>query len=313
MTRLTLLHLTRLILLLAIVASWMAAPSTVDAQRPRSAQPPPDIVRLRDGGMMRGTISEHVPGSHVTIVLPTGEVRRVEAAEVQWAGPAAEAPPDGMSVVAEPPSYGGDTATTSPPLVPGVYPAPLGMAPGMPVAAPPGTPVATSAVPVHFESDRESVRVDLRVGTTQQLVVGGNRYGVYSSIVERPVFQQLCMAPCTQEITTGRFQIGVALGDNARAYLIPQPIDLRSPTRVQIHWGDRYAIRVIASIVWALVGAGATAAAVVGAYWTITPFHYNEPAAELLVSGAIGVGVSTAACLPFVMLKDEISFQLGPL
>ena len=51
-------------------------------------------MRLRDGGLLRGTIAEFVVGDHVTIVLITGETRRVAAADVGFAGPAGELPND---------------------------------------------------------------------------------------------------------------------------------------------------------------------------------------------------------------------------
>jgi hypothetical protein len=36
-----------------------------------------DTVHLRSGGMFRGRVTEIVPGDHVTVLLPTGESRRV--------------------------------------------------------------------------------------------------------------------------------------------------------------------------------------------------------------------------------------------
>jgi hypothetical protein len=48
----------------------------------------PDIVRLRNGGILRGTISELVPGDYVTLVLITGETRKVPYPDVQYAGAA---------------------------------------------------------------------------------------------------------------------------------------------------------------------------------------------------------------------------------
>ena len=46
----------------------------------------PDIVRLKNGGILRGTISELVPGEYVTLVLITGETRKLPYADVQYAG-----------------------------------------------------------------------------------------------------------------------------------------------------------------------------------------------------------------------------------
>jgi hypothetical protein len=61
-----------------------------------SAQPAGgDVVKLKNGGLLRGSIAELVPGHFVVIVLITGETRRIPAEEFEYAGPdrAAESPP----------------------------------------------------------------------------------------------------------------------------------------------------------------------------------------------------------------------------
>lgn len=293
------------IVLLGLLA---AAPSWV------SAQAPPDVVRLRGGGMLRGTIAEHEPDSHVSIVLPTGEVRRVPAGDVLWAGPANEMPPSGTTGVTTRADYS-EHAVPSPgtsfPNPTGRYASPGPSSPGVlspGTLAPPGMPVVRGTVPVRFEADREGVRVDLRVGTHQQLVVSGNQYGVSSSVVRHPVWQELCLAPCTQEMTTGRFHIGVSLG--GKTYALRDTIDARAPTQVNIHWGDRYAIRVIGAVIWAVVGALGTAGLIVSGMQCIS--GWQCPADLLFASGA-GVAVAMAVGLPMVFLKDELSFEIGPL
>lgn len=61
----------------------LPAPVAIVEERPATipaiAQ---DTVYLRGGGMMRGSIEEVLPGKHVTIELPTGEVRKVPWVEV---------------------------------------------------------------------------------------------------------------------------------------------------------------------------------------------------------------------------------------
>ena len=63
--------------------AWVLASSTSLAAPPApesSGEAPvapapsaPDLVRLKNGGLLRGTISESVPGEYVTIVLITGD------------------------------------------------------------------------------------------------------------------------------------------------------------------------------------------------------------------------------------------------
>ncbi len=78
-----------MVFLSVIFSSMVAFSAPADAQESTSA---PDVVLLESGGILRGTISEYDPASHVTIVLPTGDVRRIEVAETRYVGPAADAP-----------------------------------------------------------------------------------------------------------------------------------------------------------------------------------------------------------------------------
>lgn len=51
------------------------------------AGPPTDVVRLKNGGMVRGSIIELAPSSFVVVELKNGETRRFEMSEVEYAGP----------------------------------------------------------------------------------------------------------------------------------------------------------------------------------------------------------------------------------
>jgi hypothetical protein len=79
--------------------------SPTAAPAPSSTATAPDIVRLKSGGMVRGAISESIPGSHVLIVTLTGDHRRFDMSEVEYAGPAqqAAAPASADPSSAEPP------------------------------------------------------------------------------------------------------------------------------------------------------------------------------------------------------------------
>jgi hypothetical protein len=48
---------------------------------------PPDIVRLKDGGMLRGTVIESLPGKYVRIQLADGTARELAYDQVAYAGP----------------------------------------------------------------------------------------------------------------------------------------------------------------------------------------------------------------------------------
>jgi hypothetical protein len=79
-------------LLVLAAASALASPALAQDAEPSPAAPDkptappvvriapgyvPDSVYLKEGGLLRGAIVENLPHDHVTIALPTGEVRRV--------------------------------------------------------------------------------------------------------------------------------------------------------------------------------------------------------------------------------------------
>lgn len=91
---------------MCVVAALLLAAATASAEEASSApkggvpadaapaQPAaaPDVVRLKDGSMFRGTISERVEGDYVEIVLVTGKTRRFTMDQVEFAGVAASVP-----------------------------------------------------------------------------------------------------------------------------------------------------------------------------------------------------------------------------
>ncbi|HJL15141.1 MAG TPA: hypothetical protein RMH99_05770 [Sandaracinaceae bacterium LLY-WYZ-13_1] len=266
---------------------------------------------------MRGTIIEHVPGSHLRLSLATGEERRFDADEIQWAGPASEMPASpgagfapGEGSAAAPPADYGSAEAPDRPETSGTRPAGEPIAPGTPVN--PGQPVARRTVPVRFEADREGVRVDLRVGTRRTFHANPTSQYDFGGFVYHPAFRELCMAPCTQEFSEGRFRIGVALGDGGRTYPLVRSVVARGPTLVRIHWGDRYAIRVIGAVIWAVLGAAGTGFLAAGGISCIGS-HSCDGSLALMIGGGIGVGVATAIGMPMALLKDDIDMELAPL
>src|SRR4051794_21414836 len=64
------------------------APSVAPKPAPASPASPPDVVKLKDGSLLRGTIVELKAKEFVQIQLLTGEVRRLGMDQVEYAGPA---------------------------------------------------------------------------------------------------------------------------------------------------------------------------------------------------------------------------------
>jgi hypothetical protein len=62
-------------------------PNAAEVPTSPSAEPK-DVVRLKNGGLVRGSIVELLPGQSVTITTVTGKVREFPMSEVSYAGPA---------------------------------------------------------------------------------------------------------------------------------------------------------------------------------------------------------------------------------
>jgi len=69
-----------------------ADPASDSAAKAPPPPVPPDVVVLKNGNRYRGTIAELVKGGPVTIVLITGETRKLDGAEVAYAGPSENEP-----------------------------------------------------------------------------------------------------------------------------------------------------------------------------------------------------------------------------
>jgi hypothetical protein len=80
-----------------LLALLCASPTIALAQsapgEARVAPAAPDAVKLKNGGLLRGTISELIPGKSVVLITATGEVRTIPMEEVEYAGPPRAWPP----------------------------------------------------------------------------------------------------------------------------------------------------------------------------------------------------------------------------
>jgi hypothetical protein len=163
----------------------------------------PDIVRLKNGGMMRGTIVDLVPGDHVSIQLPNGEQRQYPMSDVEYAGSAArEAPP--------PPAPPAESAAPGPRKQNvGEH----GRSDRHVIAR-----VNSKFSPVKLEADDNDITFHVRTGTAQGYVSGWSSTsggsGAWGAATQVEAYEQLCTAPCTAEIENGdqRFALSKADG-----------------------------------------------------------------------------------------------------
>jgi hypothetical protein len=162
---------------LAGLATPLAAPALAAAQAdpPAQAARPatPDTVRLRNGGLVRGTIVELEPGVHVTVLLPNGELRRIPAAEVLE------------------PSDDASRGPSAPPPDAGVR-ADRESAPEERVGARAGDP------PLREGAARVRLRAERSEGLT-----------FYGALGDEPL-RALCETPCSPTLPVGNYRLALA-------------------------------------------------------------------------------------------------------
>jgi hypothetical protein len=213
---------------LAAVLAWGAFPQTsaYAQERSSSAADLPDVVKLKDGSLYRGTIVELVAGDHVDLRLPSGDVKR-------WA----------MTDV----SYAGETSRS-----------PVPSAPREAAAPRPLVTVEAGEARVHFESD--TPETDLHIRTHDATVTGagwGARGGfVYGAVAHG--YDHVCAAPCDATLATGTHRL--ALSYRGKAPVEPEDaVTLRGPSTIRGTYVDKSGTRIAGWVVviGSLVGGSA--------------------------------------------------------
>lgn len=195
-----------------------AAPSTPAPSTPAPSTPEPctapDIVRLKDGGLLRGQISELVPGGTVTIVTITGGTRVLKMADVVYAGPTAQ-----------------DSQAALPPAPP--PPGQQGAADGQ------YRPYVTVHAPearIRFRSTEDGITFYRHASSVYS---EGRSVSVYSR-----GYEQICTAPCEASLPSGKEMIAIGHG-NAEPTDVSQvtlpPGDSQLRLTIERHPGRRKA------------------------------------------------------------------------
>ena len=151
--------------LLFVLATGLTLPTPAVGQ----SAIPEQLVALKSGVVLVGALVEYVPGSHITLRLATGEVRRTEWADIQNHSPPGTAPAPPQPAVAPPPP-----APVAPPV--------------------PARPDAQTIV--HIETNDPAVTLTRQMG--QGAVVGYGYNGSYVGTVT--MWQNVCRAPCDQPV-----------------------------------------------------------------------------------------------------------------
>src|SRR5260370_12717904 len=233
------MHLRPLTTIAALVA--VAANAGTAAAEPTSAASaattttpaaptvtPPDLVLLKGGGMMRGTISELLPGEAVTIITVGGVMRRVPMSEVTYAGPAERAP--------QSPSKTGESAVSDKPEPP-VAAAPQD------TSVRPFILVQGRAVPFKFVSMVPNLTLHIKTGEAEARTWMGTPTGLTAT-----TYTSICTAPCEASLPAGSHQFALSQGTGVP---VPAPAltTLREPSTLQGTYESRSGLRTAGWIV----------------------------------------------------------------
>lgn len=233
-----------------------------------SAQMPPDVVQLTNGGMVRGTIVENLPGDHVTIQLATGELRTFASAEVASAGPAAQdviPPAPGTALVAQP-----RTAPYAPP---------------------------SPTVRVHVEATSPDLTLQEVIGTSTGVVSTGRGF----STIMIDNFAPLCTAPCDVDLPARTYILGVSQGQGSARRADHNLFTIDGDMQLELEYESREAARIVGWIVFiggALVGAGVMLGGILGE-------TSGDGWIDYLIAGAVVLGVSEIVGLALAFLNDH--------
>lgn len=180
---------------------------------PAPSSSPPDVVRMRDGGLLRGTIIELLPKEYVEIALPNGRTKVIRMSDVAYAGP----------FVSE---------TTHP-------------------AVGPGPTIDVAIKRIELSSHQEGLTFFRRTGASNGVAggwAGGLGYGgpiaVYGNSES---FERLCTAPCAVNMPAGTYRLGLSIGDGP--VLPADPVDLRENLKLDGQYVSNVQTRIAGGVI----------------------------------------------------------------
>jgi hypothetical protein len=173
-----------------------AAPSAAAPKASAPEEPAPDVVRLKNGGLLRGRISELAPGSRVTIITMTGEARVFDMSEVSYAGSAARDPEASAAALpaAPPPSPPAQQAQPRWDQQPQQQPY---------------VTVHAAEARIQFRSTQDRTTFYRRTGTAY----AEGHYGWTRVSAVSKGFERICTAPCEASLPSGRETIAIGHDD----------------------------------------------------------------------------------------------------
>lgn len=277
---------------LAQTAPPAAAPPAA-APAPAAPTVAPDVVRLKSGGLLRGTIAESEPGQFVVIVLITGETRKVAAADVQYAGPSNAEP----GAIPPPPA-----APPPPPVAPPLEPN---------GAVRPLVTIEGPAARVQFESTPPGVTLQRRAASA----------GVYSGGVGANIvvhgFEEICTAPCRASLPAGTYTFGASQGGGRTIEAEPVTLPPGEST-LTARWQSRGGVRAAGWLIafGSLIGGTVLIADSFKSEQVCDSFGGCYPSSHIDTGELLGgtlievVGGTTGFVMAFT--RDKVTIGVGP-
>jgi hypothetical protein len=232
----------------------------------------PDIVRLKNGGLVRGSISELVPGESVTVITLTGESRKFDMNEVSYAGSVANDP--GAAEPAPPAAATNEAKPAD--------------------KARPYVTVEATEARLHLVSDPPG------------LVFARQDASAFSGDRKATGYARLCAAPCDITLPAGTETISVTAETERHPYKIQV---IRIPgghSELRAYYRDNQSTR---NRGWLIMGAGVVGGA---ALIALSIKLEESPPKPILLLGyatalaGIGVGIG------FLLVRDDARFELVP-
>ena len=260
--------------------STKAAPAASGAAAP-TAMNAPDIVRLKNGGILRGTISELEPGDSVTIVLITGETRKIPFSQVQQAGPASE--PANAAPAAPAPAVAATSAS----------------------AATTKKETQPFAV-VHADESRINVVSDPAGLTLFRRAASAG----FSGVGTVSGYDEVCTAPCDVSMPAGTHTFAVAKpgGKPREADAVTLPAGNATMSVANV---DRTGIRIGMGVVGAAVMVGGFALILTNT-GSNSSDSYEPPSTGKLVGGAVLGGVGAGLLALAFTIPDGTEITVTP-
>lgn len=182
-----------------------------------SSDPPPDVVLLRDGGMLRGTIVRSRPGESVRVELATGDTEEIPWSDVRFAGPASQAP-----LAAPQPSERASARDEH-----------------------------AGEVRVRFHSEQRLTLHHIGGTATSTVSVPGTWVQAHG---RADYYERIGTAPCDLWLVPGEYHFGLSIGDHGPFQT--RAIDITGPGVLEGRYVDHGALRAVGWVIFLLSLAG---------------------------------------------------------